>query len=549
MKKTAITIMLAAISVCTYAQTAYDALLFSENNYEGTARSVAMGNAFTALGGDLGAVTINPAGSAVAGYSQFTITPSLSFSGTVTQGVSPFTDGSLPYFEKQMRSNRTRFCIPNIGLSINWDTGRKTGLKSMSFGFIVNQTNSWNEDIYAKGINSTTSFMGSLAAETTALMADLNLSSPEPRYSYIDLTGDEAYDYMPWKNIIGYQSGMISPIDDAGEEFAGASELLFENGDITLGGPIEQTYGRRVSGSKSEYLFNIGANISDFIYLGANLGINSISYDFNEYFREDASDPADFENIYDNGVSTYWQSMKYNYSYNATGSGFFAKFGAILTPIKGLRIGAAIQTPIVNTIEETWQQSGKTVFSSGSQSASSPEGYGSYSFTAPYRANFGVAGVLGNLGIISVDYEICDYSNMRYRASGDDRDYFDEINADIKARFGMSQILRAGLEVKPLSCLAIRAGYGFTTSPEKVDSWGESIRPTMTQNASFGLGYSSTGSFFADIAVKRTFLPDEYFMPYDDYIFDAQGNVASYAPELKSSKSLWKAMITFGWRF
>ena len=81
MKKTAITILLAAMSMAAaHAQTAYDALRYSENNYEGTARSVAMGNAFTALGGDLGAVTINPAGSAVAKYSQITLTPGLTFS-------------------------------------------------------------------------------------------------------------------------------------------------------------------------------------------------------------------------------------------------------------------------------------------------------------------------------------------------------------------------------------------------------------------------------------------------------------------------------------
>lgn len=59
-----------AVAVLGYGQTAYDAQLFSENNYEGTARSVAMGNAFTALGGDLGGISINPAGSAVSPYSQ-----------------------------------------------------------------------------------------------------------------------------------------------------------------------------------------------------------------------------------------------------------------------------------------------------------------------------------------------------------------------------------------------------------------------------------------------------------------------------------------------
>ena len=77
MRKTAISFLLMLAAAAGYAQSAYDGLLFSENNYEGTARSVAMGNAFTALGGDLGSITINPAGSAVAGYSQFTITPGL----------------------------------------------------------------------------------------------------------------------------------------------------------------------------------------------------------------------------------------------------------------------------------------------------------------------------------------------------------------------------------------------------------------------------------------------------------------------------------------
>ena len=94
MRKTVLIIIMAFAAICSYAQTAYDALLFSENNYEGTARTVAMGNAFTALGGDLGSVTINPAGSAVAGYSQITITPSLTFSASTTQGVSPYTDGA-----------------------------------------------------------------------------------------------------------------------------------------------------------------------------------------------------------------------------------------------------------------------------------------------------------------------------------------------------------------------------------------------------------------------------------------------------------------------
>lgn len=67
-------------------------------------------------------------------------------------------------------------------------------------------------------------------------------------------------------------------------------------------------------------------------------------------------------------------------------------------------------------------------------------------------------------------------------------------------------MLRAGLEVKPVSKLAVRAGYGLTTSPEQFDIWGEKLPLLYTQNASFGLGYSSDGSFFADIACRYALL-------------------------------------------
>ena len=61
-----------------------NALLFSSQFYDGTARSVAMGNAMTALGGDLGALSYNPAASGVYRYTEITLTPSVYSSITNT---------------------------------------------------------------------------------------------------------------------------------------------------------------------------------------------------------------------------------------------------------------------------------------------------------------------------------------------------------------------------------------------------------------------------------------------------------------------------------
>ena len=543
MRKTLLTILSAAsAAICGHAQTAYDALLFSENNYEGTARTMAMGNAFTALGGDLGSVAINPAGSAVAGYSQITVTPSFTFSASTAQGVSPYSDGSLPYFENRIRSNTTSFSVPNFGVTACFDTHRTSGLKNIIFGFVMNKSAGWNEDVYASGTNSSTSFMGAMAYEATI---DGLLGA--------ELGAENAYNSMPWKPVVGYQSGMISTFGGYDDQFVGASEVIYDNGEVAIGGPLNQSYGRIVKGGKYDYLFNIAANISDFIYIGANLGVTSIEYGYDEYFKEGAVDPADFQIDMENGDRMYFKDMKYRYTYSALGTGYFGKLGIIVTPGGGFRIGAAIQTPAVNRITEQWYQAGETSYTDSryNAEAESPMGEGSYTMVSPFRANFGLAYALGNLGVISADYEMCDYGQMKYKTNGYDRDYFEEINRDIRERFGMSHILRAGLEVKPTANLALRAGYRMATSPELYDSWGENIPLTMTQNVSFGLGYDSGKSFFTDLAVRKTIVADEYFMPYSDYMYDQDGYILdnAYAPEILNQRSLWKFLVTFGWRF
>lgn len=558
MKRTIILVTFLISGITSFAQTAHDALNLAETDYEGTARTVAMGNAFTALGGDLGSITINPAGSAVAGYSQISLTPALTFSTNTAQGVSPYSDGSLPYFERAMKSNMTRFSFPNIAMTFDWETGRKRGVKNVVFGFVANKTKGWNSDVYANGLNSTTSFMGEMAYSTTLLMEDLNnnLLPGETPYTYIDLTGDEAYDYMPWKDVVGYQSGMISTFGGYDDQFVGASEVIFRNpntgtDEITLGGTLDQTYGRRVIGNKYEYVFNVGANISDFLYLGANIGFTSLEYDYNEYFKEVAVDPNDFAIDFDDGSSMCFKNMRYNYSYKASGTGIYAKIGFILTPLAGLRIGGAIQTPTRETVTEEWRMSGSTEFTNSkyNSSASSPYGEDRYHLISPMKANLGLAYTFGRFGVVSADYEMCNYGTMKYKGDSDDREYFQNTNEDIRNLFGTAHSFRAGIEVKPLDSFAVRAGYNITGSGEKFDGYGTKLKPIYTQNISFGLGYSSKGSFFSDLAVRKTVVPDEYFMPYGDYIFDDRGEVTAFAPEILNRQSMWKVFLTFGWRF
>ena len=67
MKKILFSLALITAAFSAGAQTMYDAINYSRDNYYGTARTIGLGNAVTAIGGDLGTISINPAGSAVAG--------------------------------------------------------------------------------------------------------------------------------------------------------------------------------------------------------------------------------------------------------------------------------------------------------------------------------------------------------------------------------------------------------------------------------------------------------------------------------------------------
>ena len=106
-------VLCAAVSFSAAAQSWDQAQKFSENIYGGTARSIAMGNALTAVGGDLGSIGLNPAGSAVAGYTQFVITPSLSITATKAQGYD--FEGLDPIgLGDRVSTGYTRAKMPNV---------------------------------------------------------------------------------------------------------------------------------------------------------------------------------------------------------------------------------------------------------------------------------------------------------------------------------------------------------------------------------------------------------------------------------------------------
>lgn len=511
-----------------HAQDMYDALRYTETNYYGTARSIGLGNAVTALGGDLGTIAINPAGAAVNSYSQLTLTPGVAVSTNRTSfNPAPHISGSSIMTD---RNSSAGFIMPNWGAIITIPTGNRSGLKSFSWGFVGNVSNYYRESYGASAVNGATTYMGSMAA--WAQEDGLNPS-----------TLDGSWDNSPWDMAVAYRSGLISTLSDG--RYIGATETVLSDGSIGLCGDINQRYARKITGSNTNMVINFSANFSDKFFIGANFGMVSIRYRTNAVINENPVDPSLFE--YEvNDIMSQLRETRYRSEWYDRVSGIYAKAGFLWTPDPHIRIGAAVQTPTLMNITNTIGYAGDAIYNTTSFSSESPYDEGVvYRLTTPWRFNVGAALVYPGVGLVSADYERVDYSRAYFSATESSYSSFSSVNTDITNGLKASNMLRLGVELNALPQYSIRAGYTMATSPE-ILSDGSTVSPT--QSASIGFGYQSNGSFFFDLALRGTFKPDQYTYPYE-YPTGSFSD-GTLTPEIIVGKrSVYDVVATFGWRF
>jgi len=548
----------------------YDAINFSRNEYTGSARTLGLGNAVSAVGGDLGTIGINPAGSAVANYGQLTISPGFSMSVVGSQ-YSPIGETS---YGASNSYNRTRMTLPNIGLSTVLRTGRVKGVKAVSLAVVSNQTAQYNNYSAAYGRNAYTSKVAEFAASSEGIEESVLSNYNSFQNSSVS-----------WDLLTAYQGGMFGNYGTDGK-YVGVTEALDGTTHYVPGSLAQSSY-RNYMGSKNDLVFNMGLNISDKIFLGFNLGIPSVNYKYAETFYETPVNMDEFAVTFESNsgeqYDTYFKNAYYQYQYLASMDGIYAKIGAIVAPTTGLRLAAAFQTPTSFTVNESWQYAASTSYDNSyfDDSATSPEGTYSYYLRAPYVATFGAAYTFGTLGLVSVDYELTDYSVMKFREANSDYwnsldDPFLALNSTNKHFAGLSHSLRVGAELKLSPLFSLRAGYSFLTSPERkwTDSTGavvtaddylndfdsyynnlktlvsSSYYSDITRRYSFGVGYSSNGSFFCDAAVSCTVYPSWVYSPYYDYSnVTMDGSVDVKSPRILTNRKLFNAVFTLGWRF
>ncbi len=464
MKKQILIIILATSTLfASNGQTIDEALKYSQVFYSGTARFQSMGGAFTALGGDLSSLSLNPAGLGVFRSMEISITPRMDF-------INSSSD-----FGEQATDNLYHFSIGQLGIVLPLLKTDGDGLKGFTVGYSYNKLNNFNSSAIIRGVSNNSS------------MADYWLNNSEGTY-FADLTGAEG---------IAFDSWLFDTIPGTGGTGYGSVFSEYgNNANSTYG----QTIRRLISGEgyTAEHAFSAAVNLDDKFYFGATFGLNII----NNYSRIEHLE-ADYD-----GVIFDFKDFTYTDVVETQGRGFAFKLGAIIRPVNMLRLGVSFHAPVIYRLNEYYYDAINTNFDNGdTYNASNDPFRFSYTLTTPLRANVGAALQLGKMGLISAGYEYVDYRMARFSRASDDYDYYYE-NEDIKNIFRATNNLRIGGELRLSNSYYLRGGYSLYGS---AFAKGEDNENNYYTVVSGGAGFRQS-NMFVDISYSRMTNTQKYFM-------------------------------------
>ena len=490
MKRYITLLFLTVFTGIVYAQTADDALRYSQQHNTGTARSMAMGGAFGALGGDFASIGINPAGLGVYQSSEFTFTP--------TMEMRKSTSGNLS-------DDKFTFGISNIGYVATIRPRMKSdgGWQNFNFGIGYNRINNFRKSSMSQILNSESSMLDVFEANADGF-------SPNQ--------------LNPMTESLAYETYLLNPTED--------DQTVYELASYDR---MNQRKTIDEKGYMGEFNISFGANYDHKLYIGASLGIQNITYKSTSRFTESSitNDNSDLKDYY---LEEYVKT---------SGIGANFKIGMIYKPNQNIRLGASLHTPTFFSMEDEFQNKMASHFIT--EDADGFSNYADktslstyeYNYRTPMKFTLSGAVVLSKKAILSLDYEFVDYSNAKFSDGQDDFDFngtveFPESNDVIKSSYESVGNLRAGLEYRVSSALSLRGGFANYGNPYKASSIDESYK---IYSAGFGV---RQGNFFFDAAYS-------YSDKDESYVYYSTQDFSSGKVDLEDKNHQMR--LTFGFKF
>jgi hypothetical protein len=490
MKKLLIIMLLGLLTSSSQGQNEFDALRYSTLEFYGDARFNAMGGSFGALGANMSAISVNPGGLGVYKSSDFSFTPAFHYNYSESK-----YDGNL------VSDGKLNFHFSNVGLVGNFKVGGDWESVSLAIGY--NRTGNYNSSISVKGMT-----------DSSALSSYVNELNSNGGTFESDIS-----DFYPFSSNLAYQTYLVNPLLNDSTHY----DHVFANSKN-----ITQLTTYETRGGSGEMYFAMGGNYSDKLYLGASLGIPTVRYVYDRSYTE-TSEKSD--------TLTDFNYYSVHDFVKTSGAGVNFKLGMIYKVVDWFRIGAAFHTPTIYSLRDDYETTINSEQRDGTTfSETSPYGSFNYFVSTPLRFISSGSVIVGNHGVINVDYEIVDYSSARLKE--DTYDYNNGASADfslenqnIRTNFTTAQNLRVGTEWR-LDPFRFRAGYRYQ---------GNSI------NEKFKLD-NSASIYSIGLGIKQD---DYYFdMAYAMKLYESQSIVVADQNEFAPT-SLKDHYITFtlGFRF
>ncbi|RYY32817.1 MAG: hypothetical protein EOP46_18045 [Sphingobacteriaceae bacterium] len=509
-------IVLAAFTQGAYAQYAQDAINFSSSQAGSTSRVKALGNAGTAIGGDLSSISINPAGIGFFTKSELSLTPE--FNGGKASSI---------LYGNRDQSTKNSVNLNNASVVFysqlrNNNADKTKGWLSLNFGASYSRTNNFNNSAFIVGQNAQS---GSSIADFYAELGTNFNYAPSggniPNFSDSPLAG------------IAYNHGLTvtdGPVeqDDNG---VGYYNII----PTTAVGP-SQTVNYARSGDVSEVNLAIGANHSNNFYLGFGIGITSLRSDFSSTFTERGTS-------FDDPAEQYNTSLLIDQS--VRGTGFNAKLGAIYRPVEAVRLGATITSPTWYNMEELYYETVETRFGSEGLQRAGNDYQTQYNLTMPFRASFGAAVFIGDRGFITGDVEYVDYKGTKL----DSEDFDMSVdNNDIKDLYKSTFNYKLGAELRATDNFFLRGGYNIQSNPNKFTGYNAALNNERQQDdiktVSGGVGFRK-GRYYIDATYSHS--TSNYF--YAPYMFNGTYNNTVTNPDATLKREYNNVFLTVGLRF
>ncbi len=448
------------------AQDHTDAYRYSAEDLTGTARFRAMSGAFGALGGDMSAIGVNPAGSAIFLNSSATFT--LDFNSR---------ENTTNYFNGFNSSEESDTYFNQGGGVLVFDTANNSPWRKFTLAVNYSKTNNFDDSFLASGRGNNSIdqyFLGYAEGLPLDLLQTQDNESITDLYSYLG----ENEGFGAQQAMLGYQGFVIDhDVDDL--------ENTNYNSFISPGN-FDQEYASYETGLNGKFTFNLGTQFKDFLYLGASLNTHFLNYERSTRYIEINNNPGSETN-----------EVRFNNNLSTTGDGFSFQLGAIGKVNENIRLGASYQSPTWFNIEEEATQYLETNNNAGERVTVEPNVvniYPGYTLKTPSKLTGSVAVLFGGQGLISFDYSFRDYSNMEFRPADDLE--FGIQNTIIEEEMRAASTYRVGGEYR-IQNWSLRGGYRFEESPYENEATIGDL-----SGYSAGLGYNF-GSLRLDLAYNK----------------------------------------------